>query len=70
MGDRLSAKHPNVKVDVSAYIREQWSERSRELQKVNVTHVDIILDLLDKLDYVGIRNKSWHIALYLRRMRH
>ncbi|KAG2207513.1 uncharacterized protein EV154DRAFT_150541 [Mucor mucedo] len=33
MGDRLSAKHPNVKVDVSAYIREQWSERSRELQQ-------------------------------------
>ncbi|KAI9355756.1 hypothetical protein BD770DRAFT_473459 [Pilaira anomala] len=33
IGDRLSAKHPNVKVDVSAYIKQQWGERSRELQQ-------------------------------------
>ncbi|KAG1500868.1 hypothetical protein G6F46_003999 [Rhizopus delemar] len=32
VGDRLTAKYPNVKVDVSVYIREQWSERARELQ--------------------------------------
>ncbi|SAM04862.1 hypothetical protein [Absidia glauca] len=31
--DRLSAKHPNVKVDVSAYTRQQWPERSQELRK-------------------------------------
>ncbi|CAO3656406.1 unnamed protein product [Mucor fragilis] len=33
IGDQLTAKHPNVKVDVSAYIKEQWSERSKELQQ-------------------------------------
>ncbi|ORE10012.1 hypothetical protein BCV72DRAFT_222327 [Rhizopus microsporus var. microsporus] len=32
-GDRLTAKHPNIKVDVSAYIKQQWSERARELQQ-------------------------------------
>ncbi|KAI8391257.1 uncharacterized protein BYT42DRAFT_556191 [Radiomyces spectabilis] len=31
--DRLTAKHANVKVDVNAYVKEQWKERSRELQE-------------------------------------
>ncbi|KAI9255461.1 hypothetical protein BY458DRAFT_520065, partial [Sporodiniella umbellata] len=38
-GERLTAKHPNVKMDVSAYIKDQWAERSKELQKeFNTTH--------------------------------
>lgn len=36
IGDQLTAKYPNVKVDVSAYIKEQWSERSKELQQVHI----------------------------------
>ncbi|ORZ22393.1 hypothetical protein BCR42DRAFT_487957 [Absidia repens] len=31
--DRLSVKYPNVKVDVSAYTKQQWPERSSELRK-------------------------------------
>lgn len=33
IGDKLTAKHPNVKIDVSAYVKQQWSERARELQE-------------------------------------
>ncbi|ORY92007.1 hypothetical protein BCR43DRAFT_508146 [Syncephalastrum racemosum] len=33
VADRLSAKHPHVKSDVSAYIKQQWAQRSRELQE-------------------------------------
>ncbi|KAI7906801.1 uncharacterized protein BX663DRAFT_497613 [Cokeromyces recurvatus] len=33
IGDKLTEKYPNVKVDVSAYIKQQWNERSIELQK-------------------------------------
>ncbi|KAI8089956.1 uncharacterized protein BX664DRAFT_334309 [Halteromyces radiatus] len=37
--DRLAAKYPNVKIDVSAYPRQQWPERSLELQKeFDTTH--------------------------------
>ncbi|KAG2233684.1 hypothetical protein BDF21DRAFT_406207 [Thamnidium elegans] len=39
ISDKLSAEHPNVKVDVSAYIQQQWAERSRELQQeFNTSH--------------------------------
>ncbi|CAO3611010.1 unnamed protein product [Cunninghamella echinulata] len=31
--DRLAAKYPNVKVDVSAYTKQQWPEQSMELRK-------------------------------------
>ncbi|CAO3696019.1 unnamed protein product [Rhizopus stolonifer] len=38
-GDCLTATNPNVKVDVSAYIKQQWSERANELQEeFNTTH--------------------------------
>ncbi|KAG0170782.1 hypothetical protein DFQ28_001695 [Apophysomyces sp. BC1034] len=33
VGDRLSEKHPHIKVDVNAYVREQWADRSKELQQ-------------------------------------
>ncbi|CAO3629753.1 unnamed protein product [Mucor hiemalis] len=33
IGDKLTANHPNVKIDVSAYVKQQWSERARELQE-------------------------------------
>ena len=35
VADRLTEKHPDVKTDVSAYIKQQWYDRSRELQEVN-----------------------------------
>ncbi|KAI8986510.1 hypothetical protein BDB01DRAFT_849557 [Pilobolus umbonatus] len=39
VGDRLTAKYPNIKVDVNAYIKQQWGQRSQELQKeFNTTH--------------------------------
>ncbi|CAO3618353.1 unnamed protein product [Cunninghamella blakesleeana] len=31
--DRLTTKYPNIKVDVSAYTKQQWPERSMELRK-------------------------------------
>ncbi|KAL1931253.1 hypothetical protein VTP01DRAFT_10390 [Rhizomucor pusillus] len=33
VADRLSAEHSHIKADVSAYIKQQWYERSRELQE-------------------------------------
>ncbi|KAI8139536.1 hypothetical protein BJV82DRAFT_672508 [Fennellomyces sp. T-0311] len=33
VADRLTAKHPHVKTDVSAYIKQQWYDRSKELQE-------------------------------------
>ena len=35
VADRITEKHPHVKTDVSAYIKQQWYERSKELQEVN-----------------------------------
>ena len=35
VADRLTEKHPHVKTDVSAYIKQQWYDRSKELQEVN-----------------------------------
>ncbi|KAI8074475.1 hypothetical protein BC940DRAFT_288331 [Gongronella butleri] len=31
--DRLAARYPNVKVDVSAFPKQKWPERSMELRK-------------------------------------
>ncbi|OBZ81338.1 hypothetical protein A0J61_10613 [Choanephora cucurbitarum] len=39
IGDMLTHKHPHIKVDVSAYIKQQWHERSNELQQeFNTSH--------------------------------
>ncbi|KAI8364397.1 hypothetical protein BD560DRAFT_448448 [Blakeslea trispora] len=39
VGDMLTGKHPHIKVDVSAYVKQQWSERSKELQQeFNTSH--------------------------------
>lgn len=42
IGDHLTAKHPNVKVDVSAYVKQQWSERARELQEVHINNSNFL----------------------------
>lgn len=34
VADRLTAKQPHVKTDVSGYIKEQWYGRLKELQDV------------------------------------
>ncbi|KAI8367208.1 hypothetical protein EDC96DRAFT_507294 [Choanephora cucurbitarum] len=39
IGDMLTNQHPHIKVDVSAYIQQQWHERSNELQQeFNTSH--------------------------------
>ncbi|KAI8972024.1 hypothetical protein BDF20DRAFT_915762 [Mycotypha africana] len=33
VADMLTANYPHIKVDVSAYVKEQWKERAEELQQ-------------------------------------
>ncbi|CAO3594916.1 unnamed protein product [Absidia cylindrospora] len=38
--DCLSAKHPNVKVDVSAYTKQQWPERFQHYARNSIHNIE------------------------------